>query len=121
MCCCPARASRGIIPRLPQRGDVDVAPLYETRPASDEQRAHIRGLLEAQAIDAVLLLSGSMVDSLVDVLGPTAKARLEGVALASIGPVTTQAAERHGLTVAITASDATIESLLDGLASPIGS
>ena len=95
---------------------VDVVPVYETVPASHEQRGEIAALLEARAIDAVLLLSGSMVDSLVDLLGPDASSRLDGVTLASIGPITTQAAERHGLAISTTASEATIESLLDALA-----
>jgi uroporphyrinogen III methyltransferase / synthase len=91
-------------------------PLYETLPASDEARLEIERMLAAREIDVVLLLSGSMVDSLVDLLGKDARAKLEGVVLASIGPITTQAAERHGLEVALTAPDSTIDSLLDAIA-----
>ncbi len=113
-----ALVAREVLPELlrAQGAVVDVVPVYETVPASHEQRGEIAALLEARAIDAVLLLSGSMVDSLVDLLGPDASSRLDGVTLASIGPITTQAAERHGLAISTTASEATIESLLDALA-----
>jgi uroporphyrinogen III methyltransferase/synthase len=113
-----ARVAREVLPDLLRARcvAVDVVPLYETLPASDEQRAEIERMLLAREIDIVLLLSGSMVDSLADLLGPDAKQKLAGVTLASIGPVTTQAAERHGLHVGVTALDSTIDSLLDAVA-----
>jgi uroporphyrinogen III methyltransferase / synthase len=113
-----ARVAREVLPELLRaRGVVvDIVPLYETQPASPEARAEIGRLLANGEIDAVLLLSGSMVDSLVELLGKDAHERLRGVTLASIGPITTQAAERHGLTISVTAAESTIESLLDALA-----
>jgi uroporphyrinogen III methyltransferase / synthase len=113
-----ARVAREVLPELLRnRGVVvEVVALYETLPVGNPQRAEIAALFASRSVDAVLLLSGSMVDSLALLLGPDEKALLEGVTLASIGPITTQAAERHGLHVATTASEATVESLLDALA-----
>jgi len=112
-----ARVAREILPELlRQRGvQVDVLTLYETLPAADEDRLEIVRLLETAGLDAILLLSSSMVDSLVEVLGGRAAELLSRTTLASIGPITTAAAEAHGLRVATTASESTIESLIEAL------
>jgi uroporphyrinogen III methyltransferase/synthase len=94
---------------------VDVVAVYETRPASASRRAELVAMLEARRLDAILLTSGSTADHLVDLLGDGARALLDGVALASIGPVTTRAAEARGLDVALTAAESTIVSLVDAL------
>ena len=109
----PARCSRE---RLREQGcEVNVVPVYETRPASAERRAELVSRLEARAIDVVLLTSSSTADSLCDLLGPRAAELLARVAVASIGPITTATAEKRGLTVAVTATVSTMAGLVAAL------
>ncbi len=63
--------------------------------------------LEERAVDVVMLTSSSTADSLCELLGPDAPELLRGVAVASIGPITTATAEKRGLTVAVTATVST--------------
>lgn len=52
---------------------------------------------------------------LADLLGARAAELLEGVLVASIGPITTATAEQRGLAVGLTAMESTVGSLLSGL------
>ncbi|WP_437306921.1 uroporphyrinogen-III C-methyltransferase [Sorangium sp. So ce388] len=112
-----ALVAREVLPeRLRAAGcEVDVVPVYETRPASTERREELLRALSAGAIDVVLLTSSSTVDSLCDLLGEGAAARLDGVLLASIGPITTATAEKRGLRIGVTAEVSTTAGLLDAL------
>ena len=92
--------------------EVDVVPVYETRPASVERRAELTERLEARAIDVVLLTSSSTADNLCDMLGPRAADLLRGVLVASIGPITTKTAEQRGLTVDVVATTSTLAGLI---------
>ncbi|WP_437734281.1 uroporphyrinogen-III C-methyltransferase [Sorangium sp. So ce1335] len=123
----PATGVRVLLPRalvarevLPERlraagCEVDVVPVYETRPASAARREELLRALAAGAIDVVLLTSSSTVDSLCELLGEGAAARLDRVLLASIGPITTATAEKRGLRVGVTAEVSTTAGLLDAL------
>jgi uroporphyrinogen III methyltransferase/synthase len=91
---------------------VDVVPVYRTLPAGEERRAELTGALRAGTIDIVMLTSASMVDALCDLLGEAAPGLLAGVRLASIGPITTEAAQRRGLSVSVTAAKSTVEALV---------
>jgi uroporphyrinogen III methyltransferase/synthase len=95
--------------------DVDVVPVYETRPASAERRDDLVRRLEAGAIDVVMLTSSSTADSLSDLLAPRAAELLRGVVVASIGPITTRTAEGRGLTVGVTARESTLPGLVAAL------
>jgi uroporphyrinogen III methyltransferase/synthase len=107
--------------RLRARGcEVDVVPVYETRPASAERRADLVHRLEARALDVVTLTSSSTADSLCDLLGGDAPALLRGVLVASIGPITTATAEKRGLTVAVTATVSTTPGLVAALEAHFG-
>ncbi len=64
-------------------------------------------LARALAADAICFTSGSTVESWVAAAGPTAPP-----VVASIGPVTTAAALRQGLTVTVEAHDANVEALV---------
>jgi uroporphyrinogen III methyltransferase/synthase len=112
-----ALVAREVLPeRLRERGcDVDIVPVYETRPASVERRAELRSRLQAHAVDAVMLTSSSTADSLCELLGAEAPALLQGVAVASIGPITTATAEKRGLTVSVTATTSTTVGLVAAL------
>jgi uroporphyrinogen III methyltransferase/synthase len=95
--------------------EVDVVPVYATRKASPEQGEALRRMLSAGEVDVVLLSASSTVDGLCEMLGPDAAARLEGVTVASIGPITTAAAEKRELEVAVTAEVSTMEGLIEAV------
>lgn len=112
-----ARVAREQLPELLRQGGmtVDVVPAYETRPAGSEQKQRLQQLIADNEVDVVMFTSSSTVDSMVEMLGPDAPALLSRVALASIGPITSATAARHGLEVAVTAETYTVEGLLDAL------
>lgn len=90
---------------------VDVAVVYQTI-VPPELEQHARQVFGAASPDWVTFTSGSTVKNLVDAVGVEA---LAGVRCASIGPVTTAAAVRHGLTVAAEADPSTAEGLADAI------
>jgi len=114
------RAARGssVLPdRLREAGyAVDVVTAYETRAPDQDALAGLVRDLEGGRVDAVVLTSGSTVDNLFDCLGPRAAEWLGRCRLASIGPVTTEAARARGLRVEVVAPRATLESLVGALA-----
>ena len=91
---------------------VDIAAAYRTipPPGLGEQARQVFG---ATKPDWVTFTSGSTVKNLLAVVGVEA---LEGVRCASIGPVTTESAIRHGLTITAEAESATAEGLADAIA-----
>lgn len=112
-----AKVAREQLPEM-LRGagiNVDVVPAYETRPAGAEHRDRLLELLERQELDVMLFTSSSTVDSMVELLGSEAATLLSRVTIASIGPITSATAARHGLEVAVTADVYTVEGLLDAL------
>jgi uroporphyrinogen III methyltransferase/synthase len=112
-----ARVAREVLVELLRQGGcvVDVVAVYETRPAPIERQRELVRMFEEKRIDIVLFTASSTVDSLCDLLGARAAGLLEGVMLASIGPVTSQTAERRGLGVQVTAEVSTTAGLLDAL------
>ena len=94
---------------------VEIVPAYRTRKLGDAQREKLKHLLHARAIDAVLLTSSSMADSLILALGVDAKDALARVCVASIGPITTATLEKHGIMPTVTATTFTVDGLLDAL------
>jgi uroporphyrinogen III methyltransferase/synthase len=95
--------------------EVDIVPVYETRPASAERRDELRAHLASGALDVVMLTSSSTADSVCELLGDDAAERLRGVLVASIGPITTATAEKRGLTVGVTATESTTAGLVAAL------
>ena len=112
-----ALVAREVLPeRLRAAGcEVDVVPVYETRPASAARRDELIAALEAGRIDVVLLTSSSTADNLCDLLGPRAPALLARSLVASIGPITSASAEKRGLRVGVTAEVSTTVGLLDAI------
>ncbi|AKT35907.1 uroporphyrinogen-III C-methyltransferase [Chondromyces crocatus] len=112
-----ALVARELLPdRLRQVGcEVDVVPVYETHPVPAAQQGALIAALEARAIDVALLTSSSTVDSLCELLGARAPELLAPVLLASIGPITTAAAMRRGLNVALTAEVSTVARLIEAV------
>ncbi len=110
-----ALEGRDVLPAaLRERGaGVDVVPAYVTRPYP-EGVAPARAALVAGRLDAVTLTSGAIARAFVTALGAD-RALLSSVALASIGPVTTEALAALGLTPTIEARMATAPGLVAAL------
>jgi uroporphyrinogen III methyltransferase/synthase len=94
---------------------VDVVAAYETRTLAQAQSPTLKTLLESGNVDAVLLTSSSMAESLIEALGPEASTYLSKLCVASIGPITTATLERLGVPVSVTANTYTVAGLLDAL------
>jgi uroporphyrinogen III methyltransferase/synthase len=122
-----ARGARVVIPRalvareaLPERlraagADVDVVPVYETRPAGERARDDLRTKLAAGDIDVVLATSPSTIDNLCDLIGADARELLSRTLVASIGEVTADAVKRRGLVPGVVAAQSTLGGLVGAL------
>jgi uroporphyrinogen III methyltransferase/synthase len=66
-------------------------------------------------VDAITFTSSSSVDHFMALLGEAGACLPPQVAVASIGPLTSEAARRHGLTVTVEAPTATGEALVAAL------
>lgn len=122
-----AKGGRVLVPRAEQGSEaldaglraagfeVDVVSAYCTKPAVGGAVEALRGALERGLVDAVLFTSGSTVTHLCDALGDAAATLLSPVLLASIGPVTSEAARSRGLFVGVEAAEARSEALIDAL------
>jgi uroporphyrinogen III methyltransferase/synthase len=86
---------------------VDVIPVYRSV-AVAEGAASVRAQLERGEIDAVSFASGSAVQAFATAMG--AAARCAGAV--SIGPVTSEAVRREGLTLLAEAEPHTIDGLV---------
>lgn len=109
-----AKTAREVLPdTLRKQGvDVDVVPVYETRPAPPERWQELRDWLSQKLVDVILLTSSSTAESLCDALGEQRAELLRDVLIASIGPVTTESAVRRGLDVGVTADESTTAGLI---------
>ncbi|MBN1605886.1 MAG: uroporphyrinogen-III synthase [Polyangiaceae bacterium] len=112
-----ALEARDALPEMLRRAGavVDVVPAYRIRSARGPEVTALVRVLEAGHADIVLLTATSTVISLLDALGARSRELLAKPLVASIGPITTQAAEQRGLTVHVTAERYTVEGLLDAL------
>jgi uroporphyrinogen-III synthase len=112
-----AKVARDVIPReLRNAGaHVDVVEAYETV-VPQSSRARLRGVLASprRRPHVVTFTSSSTVRNLFALLG-SSKASLEGVRLASIGPVTSSTLRELGLPVHIEAKQFTIPGLVDAI------
>lgn len=112
-----AAVARDVLPETLRAAGalVDVVAVYRTLPPPEADLARLRALCAAREIDVVTFTSSSTVDNLVSALGDDARRLLEPLVVASIGPITTDTARRHGLTVAVTATEYTIDGLVAAL------
>jgi len=112
-----AKVARDVIPRdLRLAGaKVDVVEAYETV-VPYSSRPRLRRLLEdpRRRPRVVTFTSSSTVRNFVALLGPR-NARLDGIRLASIGPVTSSTLRELGLHVDIEAKEFTIPGLVDAI------
>jgi len=112
-----AKKARTILPeQLTRMGAlVDEVTAYETRLA-DEGKDLLIDMLKAGDIDAVTFTSSSTVTNFLTLLdGQNVPALLEGVILASIGPITSDTIRAKGLAPDIEAESFTIEGLIEAL------
>ncbi|MBS1869901.1 MAG: uroporphyrinogen-III C-methyltransferase [Actinobacteria bacterium] len=108
-----AKVARDVLPEALRAcgTEVDVLELYETvaEPLSAEQLAALR------AAGYVTFTSASTVTNLLGALGDEGPAALDGVRLASIGPITSEALRANGLEPALEADPHDVEGLLAAL------
>jgi len=94
---------------------VDEIAAYETRLSTDGKDELIR-LLENNEIDAVTFTSSSTVSNFMALLeSKDTRKLLENVAMASIGPITSDTARSFDIEPDIEASEYTIQGLSDSL------
>lgn len=91
---------------------VEVVAVYKTVAPSELPRQARAALAEPKP-DWITVTSSSTVKHILAAAGAGA---LEGVKIASIGPVTSDVARRHGLTVTVEAERSTIEALVEAIA-----
>jgi uroporphyrinogen III methyltransferase/synthase len=96
-----------------QGANVTEVTAYRTVPSA-ESRARLLAALEQRRVDLVTLTSSSTARNLVEGVGERPDL-LDGVAVASIGPVTSQTARELGLTVHVEAAVHTIPGLVDAV------
>jgi uroporphyrinogen III methyltransferase/synthase len=112
-----AKEARSVLPvELTRMGAfVDEVTVYETRQVKDGADALI-ARLDAGTIDMVTFTSSSTVRNFYRLLPPERVDRLmEGVTVASIGPITSQTARELGLAVNIEAETYTIPGLIHAI------
>jgi uroporphyrinogen III methyltransferase/synthase len=112
-----AEVAREVLPaRLRAAGvELDVVPVYRTVPAAAREVEALRDALLAGQIDAITFTSSSTVEQVCAALGERAHELLAPVVVASIGPIASAAARRHGLHVTVEAEAYTIAGLLTAL------
>lgn len=112
-----AQKAREILPRALRAmgATVEVATAYKTgRPSHGVER--IAGLLTSRQIAAITFTSASTVGNFVQMFGERRLKRLvNGVTVASIGPVTARAAARLGMKTDIMPTAYTIPALADAI------
>jgi len=112
-----ADIAREILPKTLRELGLEVVEIdaYETK-IDAENKDEIIEMLKEKSIHIITFTSSSTVKNFVEsIKGESLEKLLEGVTLASIGPVTTKTAEDLGLKVAITASEYTIHGLVDAI------
>ncbi|MGB5984194.1 MAG: uroporphyrinogen-III C-methyltransferase [Desulfobacterales bacterium] len=112
-----AREARTVLPRELTRMGAEVREVtaYRTQ-AVPGQADQLRKLLDAQAIDMVTFTSSSTAKNFAALLPEGAPQKLlEGVRIASIGPITTDTAGELGFKVDLTADTYTIPGLCQAI------
>ncbi|MFZ0200930.1 MAG: uroporphyrinogen-III synthase [Candidatus Sulfotelmatobacter sp.] len=118
-----AKVARDVIPKELRKAGarVDVAEAYETV-VPKSSRVRLRNALKnpQRRPDVVTFTSSSTVRNFVELLG-AARGNLEGMRLASIGPVTSSTLREVGLRADIAAKEFTIPGLVKAIVSAVSS
>jgi len=112
-----AKEAREELPELlaASGAEVEVVTAYETKPVSRERATELQQLFLRDQLDCVMFTSASTVTSLRQLLGDTAQELLARTLVACIGPVTGAALTEAGVRVDVTATEYTIDGLLDAI------
>lgn len=113
-----ADGARDLIPQqLRSRGAEVLDPVVYRNVIPAKLPDTARQALEQRQLDAVVFSSPSTVRNLAALVSGTAQLQqlLEGVAVASIGPVTTKACQELGLSVAVEPEQATLDEIVSKL------
>ncbi len=112
-----AEVAREALPAMLREAGVpvEVVASYRAEGPSAEVRAAIASAVRGRAVEVILLTSPSSVERLLECLAPEGPAALDGLLLASIGPVTSDAAARLGVRIDATASSYTSRGLVEAL------
>ncbi|HEX5413116.1 MAG TPA: uroporphyrinogen-III C-methyltransferase [Terriglobia bacterium] len=111
-----AKVARDILPRsLEERGArVEVVEAYETV-QPDLAAGELERLLSPRP-DAITFTSSSTLTNFVNLVENAGLRKiLERLAIASIGPITSQTVRQHGLEVAMEAANSTVDGLIEAL------
>jgi uroporphyrinogen III methyltransferase/synthase len=111
-----AAEAREVIPEeLTRRGaQVDVVPAYRTVKSARDPEG-LRAMLRDGKIHAVTFTSSSTVTHFLDLMNEGTMELLNGVTVASIGPITAETAARHGIVSHIMPENYTIPALAEAL------
>ncbi len=111
-----AAVARDVVPaELSRRGaQVDVVEAYRTGIPADAPARARRIFASGRRPDWITFTSSSTVANFVQIAGPAA---LEGVRVATIGPVTTATARKHGIDVTVEARTFTAEGVVAAILS----
>ena len=113
-----AQVARDVVPNaLREAGaQVDVVAAYRSVSPTEEDAERLRQLVLGRELDIATFTASSTVSQLVDLLGEGGAEALSRLTVASIGPITTETANRLGVRVAVSANRYTIEGLVSALA-----
>ena len=110
-----AELSRDLITReLSSAGAQVAAPVLYRTVLPAEGKAALEEVV-ARGVDAVTFTSSSTVENFLALAGSEGRKLLENTVVVSIGPLTTQTALRHGLTVAVEADPYTLEAMAEAI------
>ena len=112
-----AKVARDVLPEelRKQGARVDVVEVYQTT-IPKASRSQLQQILDERSVDMVVFTSSSTVSNLVEIVRPSPlKELLDGIAVATIGPITAQTAERYGLKVSVQPSQYSIPALVKAI------
>ncbi len=113
-----AKVAREVLPEEMKKlgAEVTIAEAYVTIKPEDK-KDEVRKYFENGEIDAVTFTSSSTVTNFVDMWGGAEKAKelMNGVTVASIGPITSDTAKKLGLTPDVEPAEFTTSALADAL------
>ena len=89
---------------------------YRTVAESTDRATDVRGMLQAQRLDAITFTSGSAVRSFIQMYGPDIHRLLGDTVVAVVGPVTAAAARELGFAVHVQPETYTTGAMVDALA-----
>jgi len=110
-----AGLARDLIPNeLGKAGAVILDPVAYTSAPPAEAPAQLKAALDT-GLDLLTFTASSTVDNFINLLDTADQARAKQVPVASIGPLTTATAEKHGFTVAVEPDNSTLDDMVEAI------